>query len=91
MTAACWKCGHVHEEAVGEGAEPIANYAPRPGEPAVCLSCCALTVFTGEGIETRKPTPAELEQLKQIPAVVNTVALVYRARAARRRAKARWN
>ncbi|HEY2088562.1 MAG TPA: hypothetical protein VGH54_21405 [Mycobacterium sp.] len=93
MTAACWNCGHQHEEAVegGPAGQRRTDYEPRPGEPAVCLSCCGLAIFTGDGLDTRKPTEAEFEQLKQLPEVVSTVALVYRARLARRRSKARWN
>ena len=54
---------------------------PTEGAAAVCLYCSDIALYTGNGLELRRPTPEELKQLKASPKVALALTITRIARA----------
>jgi hypothetical protein len=50
--------------------------APREGDVSICFACTAIGTFTGEGLEVRRATPAEVAAAVAFPLVVQALALI---------------
>ena len=48
---------------------------PEAGTASICSECGSIAIF-GENLELRKPTEAELEEIKKEPAVQQLLALM---------------
>lgn len=61
MSSACPYCGDP-----GGVASPVghAGATPAAGEGSLCLYCGGLAMFTGEGLNVRRPSPAELAEIE---------------------------
>lgn len=80
----CPSCGHVNDAATGLGTE----FEPSAGAASICISCAAIGVFTGDGVNTRRPSDDERRQIEADPQVRRAVAVVKQYNRAR---AARWN
>lgn len=61
----CWACGHVNDAASSlDTTEP-----PDDGSVSICFYCSALSVFTGQGLVVRQPTPGELDEFLADPRI----------------------
>lgn len=70
----CWSCGSGNDAAVGIGETDPGE--PSEGAVSVCAYCGAVSVFTGSGLDLRKPAAWELADMLQDPtirAAVNAV------------------
>lgn len=74
----CHQCG---TEIVGFLVLGEKDETPEEGNIAVCAHCSAVSVFTGNGIETRPPTAEEAAAFSADLNVVSTQALTSAARA----------
>jgi hypothetical protein len=63
----CPHCKTVNDAATNCGNR--ANTAPKVGDFGICGACARVFAFTGEGLETRKPTMAEMLRIHEHPAV----------------------
>lgn len=75
MSIECPSCGNVLDGATevhGSDASP-----PGEGDLSICVYCSALSVFTGIGLDKRKPTKDELrtalsdERVRLVLAAIN--------------------
>lgn len=62
---ACWDCGVVLTGASSEGETP-----PDVGSASLCVYCEALNIFTGNGLEIRKPTKEEVLEYECDPDLI---------------------
>jgi len=62
----CPTCGSPSDAAT----EPLDSSAtPREGDISICLYCRSASVFTGQGLDRRAPTDAELVEILSHPDV----------------------
>lgn len=53
-------------------------WAPSAGDPSLCINCGSLAVFTGNGVEIRPATSAELVAFNRTPEVRRARGLLLR-------------
>jgi hypothetical protein len=73
---ACWSCGSPNDDYTA------ANDAPGPDRPfegavGVCLYCAAISIYTGNDLEMRAPTPAELAEVMADQHIVKVVQAIH--------------
>lgn len=76
VSTVCPDCGAVIEMATA-----VDESVPAAGDVSICLACRSLGVFTGNGLEVRRPTADELDMYLANPEVrkhVNAATLVSR-------------
>lgn len=61
--AICPVCGHGHQLATSLQNPEV---QPTPGDFTICIQCCSALVYTDD-LLTRLPTPAELQEIENIP------------------------
>lgn len=96
----CYRCEHPYGGLVRtEGRD----HEPLEGDLALCPSCGAVAIFTGEGYLARRPTPAEVKEILADPDVIYRVGQIHDARRLAiaegrgrraqelRRQRSRWN
>lgn len=88
----CQRCGRRFELDNAHRPEPP------EGDLVICAACGLCGIFTGEGWDARRPTPAEMAEIADNPEVVQIVMQIVEGRARavaegreRRRRAARWN
>lgn len=75
----CPWCGTVQTKATG--LDPRSNAAPVADDVSICVACARPALFTGAGLEIRRPSPDELADIMANPDVLAAVRMFQRARA----------
>jgi hypothetical protein len=75
--SACWDCGIELTGADGVGGT---DHPPAPGDVSLCIYCEALSIFTGKGLEMRKPTEEESREAEADPDIIRARPVVARVR-----------
>jgi hypothetical protein len=81
----CLECGRQAPVGVPVGGNVTAQ-VPQAGDPFICYSCSAVTLFTGRGDETRRPLPQEAAMIardREIQALRARINAFRRGRATR--------
>lgn len=76
-STACYRCARTfegHTGVAGTHGEPV------EGDLAICQECGAIAIFTGIGMLTRIPTPAEVNEILTDVDVLERIAGIEKAR-----------
>lgn len=79
----CPHCGRVNDAATGF----VVDVTPAAGDFSICWKCISISIFTGDGLKTRRALPDELLAALSYGAVLQALQLAITARVRRLQAE----
>jgi hypothetical protein len=70
------RCPHCRTVADDYTPFDTADPVPTEGAVSLCVYCLGLSIFTGEGLDKRKPTEAELIEIMADPQVIKAIRVL---------------